>query len=94
VLAAGYLLFMLQKVAFGVPKAEFEHAHIHDVSPFEWVAWTPILVLIVVLGIYPNAVFKVTDEPVSCKTVQNIEQPQKGECAEAIADTVAAGHGG
>ena len=31
VLAAGYLLWMLQKVAFGVPKAEFADAHIHDV---------------------------------------------------------------
>ena len=32
VLAAGYLLWMLQKVAFGVPKPEFADAHIHDVS--------------------------------------------------------------
>jgi NADH-quinone oxidoreductase subunit M len=86
VLAAGYLLWMLQKVAFGVPKPEFENAHIHDVSSFEWIAWTPILILIVVLGIYPNAVFKVTDEPVACKTVQNIEQPQKGECLDAVLD--------
>ncbi len=39
VFAAGYLLWMLQKVAFGTPKAEFEHAHIHDVSSFEWTAW-------------------------------------------------------
>ena len=31
VLAAGYLLWMLQRVAFGDPKAEFENAHIHDV---------------------------------------------------------------
>lgn len=100
VLAAGYLLWMLQKVAFGEPKPEFENAHIHDVSSYEWVAWTPILILIVVLGIYPNAMFKVTDEPVACKTVQNIEQPQKGECLDAIADEehlaepVESGHGG
>ena len=31
VLAAGYLLWMLQRVAFGKVKDEFEHAHIHDV---------------------------------------------------------------
>ena len=31
VLAAGYLLWMLQRVAFGKPKPEFEDAHIHDV---------------------------------------------------------------
>ena len=54
-----------QKVAFGTPKAEFEHAHIHDVSTFEWGAWVPILVLIVILGIFPNIVFHVTDGAVT-----------------------------
>src|SRR6476660_3103986 len=57
VLAAGYLLWMLQKVAFGVPKAEFQDAHIHDVNSFEWGAWIPILVLILALGLFPNIVF-------------------------------------
>jgi NADH-quinone oxidoreductase subunit M len=65
VFAAGYLLWMLQKVAFGEPKEEFADAHIHDVSTYEWVAWTPILALIVVLGVYPNALFRVTDVAVS-----------------------------
>jgi NADH-quinone oxidoreductase subunit M len=65
VLAAGYLLWMLQKVAFGVPKPEFEDAHIHDVSSFEWTAWLPILVLIVTLGLFPNIVFHVTDGAVT-----------------------------
>src|SRR6476660_3311174 len=53
VLAAGYLLWMLQKVAFGEPKPEFADAHIHDVTPYEWAAWIPILVLILGLGIFP-----------------------------------------
>ena len=61
VLAAGYLLWMLQKVAFGTPKPEFADAHIHDVNAFEWTAWMPILLLIVALGIYPNMLFRVTD---------------------------------
>jgi NADH-quinone oxidoreductase subunit M len=65
VLAAGYLLWMLQKVAFGVPKAEFEDAHIHDVSTFEWTAWIPMLVLIATLGVFPNLVFHATDEAVT-----------------------------
>ena len=52
--AAGYLLWMLQKVAFGEPKAEFADAHIHDVTPFEWTAWVPILMLIVALGLFPE----------------------------------------
>ncbi len=65
VLAAGYLLWMLQKVAFGVPKPEFEGAHIHDVTSFEWAAWIPILVLILVLGFFPNIVFHATDDAVT-----------------------------
>jgi NADH-quinone oxidoreductase subunit M len=65
VFAAGYLLWMLQKVAFGTPKPEFEHAHIHDVNAFEWTAWVPMLVLILVLGIFPNLLFGVTDDAVT-----------------------------
>ncbi len=61
VLAAGYLLWMLQRVAFGTPKPEFAESHIHDVHTPEWISWTPILVLIVVLGVYPHLLFRVTD---------------------------------
>jgi len=65
VLAAGYLLWMLQRVAFGTPKPEFERAHIHDVHVPEWIAWTPLLLLIVVLGLFPNILFSVTDGAVN-----------------------------
>ena len=61
VLAAGYLLWMFQRTAFGTPKEEFKDAHIHDVHGPEWLAWTPMLVLILVLGVYPAAIFDVTD---------------------------------
>jgi NADH-quinone oxidoreductase subunit M len=65
VLAAGYLLWMYQRVAFGEPKAEFADAHIHDVTVIEWIAWTPMLLGILVLGIYPNIIFHVTDPTVT-----------------------------
>jgi len=68
VLAAGYLLWMLQKVAFGVPKPEFADAHVHDVSAFEWTSWVPILLLIVALGVFPNIIFRVTDGAVTQST--------------------------
>jgi NADH-quinone oxidoreductase subunit M len=68
VFAAGYLLWMLQRVAFGVPRPEFEHAHIHDVHVPEWIAWVPLLALIVVLGVYPHALFHVTDGAVTSVT--------------------------
>jgi NADH-quinone oxidoreductase subunit M len=61
VLAAGYLLWMFQRTAFGVPKAEFAEAHIHDVHMPEWLAWTPLLIGIVALGVYPHFLFHVTD---------------------------------
>ncbi len=64
VLAAGYLLWMYQRVAFGEPKAEFADAHIHDVGIFEWIAWTPILLMIVALGVYPDAIFSLTNDGV------------------------------
>jgi NADH-quinone oxidoreductase subunit M len=68
VFAAGYLLWMLQRVAFGTAKSEFEHAHIHDVHLPEWLAWAPLLLAIVVLGVYPHLLFNITDEAVELVT--------------------------
>lgn len=86
VLAAAYLLWLFQRVAFGEPKAEFagagaasadhgaptsEHDSAHssdhafeDVTTIEWLAWTPLLVAILVLGIMPNILFKMIDPAV------------------------------
>ena len=62
VLAAGYLLWLLQRVAFGNPTEEFAEApNITDTTRHEWIAWAPLLALIVAIGIYPNLVFRVTD---------------------------------
>ncbi len=66
VLAAAYLLWLFQRVAFGTPTDEFaDDPHIHDVSFTEYVAWVPMLVLIVVLGFFPNIIFHVTNPAVS-----------------------------
>ncbi|MFN0088975.1 MAG: NuoM family protein [Acidimicrobiales bacterium] len=65
VLAAGYLLWMLQRAAFGTPKEEFAHEHIHDVHPAEYIAWAPLLLLILVLGFFPNLIFRTTDSAVT-----------------------------
>jgi NADH-quinone oxidoreductase subunit M len=61
VLAAGYLLWLFQRTAMGEPKAEFADEHIHDVHVTEWIAWLPLLVLILGLGVYPHLIFQVTD---------------------------------
>ncbi|MFZ4514768.1 MAG: complex I subunit 4 family protein [Acidimicrobiia bacterium] len=71
VLAAGYLLWMLQRVAFGNPKAEFEHAHIHDVHGPEWIAWVPLLALIVVFGVFPSLLFNISN-PAVCSSTAGI----------------------
>ena len=69
VFAAGYLLWLYQRTAFGEPTAEFAAGHghdedIHDVNKFEWIAWTPLLIAIVVFGVYPQLMFKVLDPAV------------------------------
>jgi len=64
VLAAGYLLWLVQRVAFGTPKEEWEGHHFHDLHVTEYIAWVPMLILIVVLGVYPNLIFHVTDSAV------------------------------
>ena len=69
VLAAAYLLWMFQRIAFGTAKnsSSHDHAHsddLHDVTTFEWIAWTPMLLGILVLGILPNLLFSVFDPAV------------------------------
>jgi NADH-quinone oxidoreductase subunit M len=66
VLAASYLLWLYQRTSFGEPTAEFAHdSHIHDVEVTEWVAWTPLLIGILVFGVYPNLLFKVMSPAVT-----------------------------
>lgn len=52
-------------MAFGNPKEEFADGHFHDVHGPEWLAWTPMLLLIVVFGVYPNWLFNITDHTVA-----------------------------
>ena len=79
VLAAAYLLWLYQRTAFGRPNPEFTGTHsvgaaaaddhhgadIHDVTPIEWIAWTPFLIAIVVFGVYPQLMFDVMDPAVT-----------------------------
>jgi NADH-quinone oxidoreductase subunit M len=76
VFAAAYLLWLYQRTAFGEPNPEFtghghghghddDHDEIHDVNAFEWVAWTPLLIAIVLFGVMPNLMFKIIDPAVA-----------------------------
>ncbi|CAA9279718.1 MAG: NADH-ubiquinone oxidoreductase chain M [uncultured Acidimicrobiales bacterium] len=68
VFAAGYLLWMLQRVAFGTVKPEFENAHVHDVHIPEYIAWAPLLIGILLFGIFPHLLFNVIDPAVGAVT--------------------------
>ena len=64
VLTAGYMLWMLQKVNLGEPNAEWKDHNFHDVDRFELAAWVPLIILIVVVGVYPRVVFGATTDAV------------------------------
>jgi NADH-quinone oxidoreductase subunit M len=65
VLTAGYMLWMLQRVNLGDPPAEWETHEFHDADRFELAAWVPLIVLIVVIGLYPRVVLESTTETVT-----------------------------
>ncbi len=68
VLAAGYLLWLLQRTAFGTPSEEFvDNPEITDTHREEWLAWTPLLVLILLFGLVPGLIFNVTDPAVEAQ---------------------------
>ncbi|MCB0975564.1 MAG: NADH-quinone oxidoreductase subunit M [Actinobacteria bacterium] len=64
VLAAAYLLWMLQRVGMGHIPDEWKDHRIADVQTSEWLAWVPLLVMIVVLGVVPAILMGTTDDAV------------------------------
>jgi len=64
VLTAGYMRWMLQKVNLGEPSPEWAGKEFHDVDRYEMVAWAPLIVLIVAVGVYPRLVLGATTDAV------------------------------
>ena len=92
VLAAGYLLWLLQRTAMGEPPEEFANdPNITDVNLTEWLAWTPFLALIVVFGVAPGLIFEVTD-PAVVESLNNCLQLPAG--CEGVAEAAQASLGG
>ena len=52
----------------------------------EWLAWAPLLALIVALGVYPNLVFKATDPAVKNVTLQEecLQDYVEADCASVF----------
>jgi NADH-quinone oxidoreductase subunit M len=65
ILTAGYLLWTVQRVNMGVLPERWGQAELADTSRGEWVAWAPLVVLIVVLGLAPSLVFGITNDAVT-----------------------------
>ncbi|MGH2749929.1 MAG: complex I subunit 4 family protein [Actinomycetota bacterium] len=65
VLTAGYLLWTIQRVNLGtVPEKFASGKGVFDVERIEWAAWAPLLLLIVVAGLYPAILTNVTADAV------------------------------
>lgn len=64
VLTAGYLLWMLLRVDFGVVPQRWRQVPLRAVAPVELAAWTPLVVLVLAVGLYPRLVLGLTDATV------------------------------
>jgi NADH-quinone oxidoreductase subunit M len=64
VLTAGYFLWMIQRVLQGQAPARWRERQLADVSAIEWGAWTPLLVLTLLLGVAPFLVLGITNDAV------------------------------
>ena len=64
VLTAGYLLWMLQRVNLGEPKEEWIDQELHDADNYELVAWIPLVILTVLIGVFPKLIFGATNDAV------------------------------
>jgi NADH-quinone oxidoreductase subunit M len=65
ILTAGYLLWTVQRVNMGVLPDRWGQATLADTSRGEWVAWAPLVILMVVLGLIPSIVFGITNDAVN-----------------------------
>jgi NADH-quinone oxidoreductase subunit M len=65
ILTAGYFLWMLQRVDLGTVPERWRDRALPDINAIEYVSWGPLLVGILVLGVFPRLVLGVTDEAVN-----------------------------
>lgn len=62
-LTAAYLLIVVRRVCMGDPKAGPELA-VADVQRYEFAAWTPLVALTVLAGLWPAVLLGLTDPAV------------------------------
>ena len=70
ILAAAYILWMLQRVAFGV--ASSRHLpHLHDLDQREWATLVPLVILVFWIGLFPNPLVSRMHQSVT-KTIEGM----------------------
>jgi NADH-quinone oxidoreductase subunit M len=87
ILSAVYMLWMFQRVNYG-PVTNPKNENLPDLSPREWAALGPTLVMAIVMGILPNF-FLAPMEPAVDRLVQRIQaqRPALADAAEAHSPT-------
>jgi NADH-quinone oxidoreductase subunit M len=65
ILTAGYFLWTLQRVNLGTLPDLWKDKALPDVTRVEMMAWTPLLVGILLLGLYPRLLFGTTNDAVA-----------------------------
>jgi NADH-quinone oxidoreductase subunit M len=65
ILTAGYFLWMLQRVNLGTLPESWQEKSLPDVTGVELVSWVPLLIGILLLGLFPRVVFGVTNDAVT-----------------------------
>ena len=84
ILGAGYMLWLYQRIAFG--KVTNPHnEHLADMNGREVVAALPLVALVFVIGLYPNAAFGIMHASVS-NLLQHVQA--KVQVAPAVAQTL------
>jgi len=64
ILTAGYMLWMIQRVNLGTVSETWKDKDLPDITAVEYVSWAPLLVGVLLLGVYPAMLFGVTGEAV------------------------------
>ena len=65
ILTAGYFLWMLQRVNMGSLPERWREHRLGDIFAIEWLSWTPLLFLILALGLFPRVIFGISQEAVN-----------------------------
>jgi NADH-quinone oxidoreductase subunit M len=65
ILTAGYFLWTLQRVNLGTLPESWQEKSLPDVTGVELVSWVPLLIGILLLGLFPRLVFGVTNDAVT-----------------------------